>query len=453
MRKPDRVSRTSRQKKRFSPLVLVGGLAFVVMLMAAGIGLTVSARLQTHAAAAAAVNVNCTLIVPRHPLTAQGLATPYRLVATNPANGPCQEANINATAFVQAAIIDPATGQVSIYFPTIVDQGTQPTTPPVVPQLPAGAVVGLTIGFTGTNLTLQGTRHSLTEGRCVNGLGNSIFGQPSYCNTPAFFRAANRAIRVGKLTPPALGTGQDGLACPTTRDFSIADQDPGDDRLQEQGLDTALGCTPWLVPNLSAPGTTSGGIAFNELQASVFQARPVGLIPSNDPIDLVNNQPNLVKLDLYRLGLDQPLVRSLRQANATTYCQHFLAIAPQRIFLDQPLTSVAPTPNPTKATNLFTFLAQRFVAAFGAGGLNCTGLLGVQNPIQVTTDGNGVAIAATLTTNTAAQATGTPTSTTTPTTDPITTPTTTDTPSATATPDTPTTTDTPTSTATPTDTP
>lgn len=301
-------------------------------------------------------------------------------------------------AFVWAAIIDPATGQVAVYFPTIVDQGTQPATPPVVPQLPPGAVVGLTIGFTGNTLTLQGTGNSLAQGWCVNGLGNSIFGQPSYCNTPAFFRAANRAIQAGKLTPPPLGTAKDGLPCPTTRDFSIADQDPGDDRLQEQGLDAALGCTPWLVPNLSAPGTTAGAIAFNELQAEMVQAPPVGLIPSNDPIDRVNNQPNPIKLDLYRLGLDQPLVGSLGQANATAYCRHFLAIASSRIYLDAPLTSVAPSPNPTLANSLFTFLAQRFNTAFDPDGLNCTGLLNVQNSVQVTKDGNDVAIAATITT-------------------------------------------------------
>src|SRR5437016_2662319 len=34
-----------------------------------------------------AVNMDCTLIVPPNPLSAQGLATPYQLTATNPANG------------------------------------------------------------------------------------------------------------------------------------------------------------------------------------------------------------------------------------------------------------------------------------------------------------------------------------------------------------------------------
>src|SRR5438874_3653933 len=40
---------------------------------------------------AATDNMDCTLIVPANPLSAAGLATPYQLVATNKANGPCNE--------------------------------------------------------------------------------------------------------------------------------------------------------------------------------------------------------------------------------------------------------------------------------------------------------------------------------------------------------------------------
>ena len=38
----------------------------------------------------------------------------------------------------------------------------------------------------------------------------------------------HQAIQAGKLVPPSLGTGQDHLPCPTTRDFSIVDQDQSD---------------------------------------------------------------------------------------------------------------------------------------------------------------------------------------------------------------------------------
>ena len=65
------------------------------------------------AADAAAPNANCTIIVPANPLSAQGLATPYQLTATDPAAGPCNEANCAQTAFVQGAIVNPATGTIS----------------------------------------------------------------------------------------------------------------------------------------------------------------------------------------------------------------------------------------------------------------------------------------------------------------------------------------------------
>src|SRR5258708_11271626 len=54
------------------------------------------------------------------------------------------------------------------------------------------------------------------------------------------------------------------------------------------------------------------------------------------------------------------------------------------------------SPDAAAANSLFTFLAQRFSTSFGPNGLNCTGLLNLQNPVTLTTDGNGVATAATI---------------------------------------------------------
>ncbi len=175
--------------------------------------------------------MDCTLIVPANPLSAQGLATPYQLTTPNPANGTCHEGNKAQAAFVQGAIIDPATGVISIYNPLVVDQGTQPAVEPQPPfdgQIPPGDMVALWFGSNGNTLTLQDSDGSLGQGQCVNGSNGSIFGQVSYCNAPAFFQAANQAIQAGKLVPPALGTALDGQPCPTTRDFSIVDQDPSD---------------------------------------------------------------------------------------------------------------------------------------------------------------------------------------------------------------------------------
>jgi hypothetical protein len=358
------------------------------------------------------------------------LATPYQLVATDPANGPCSESNKAQAAFVQGAVIDPANGQISIYNPLVIDQGTQPAIAPVVPQLPTNGIVALWFGSNGNTLTLQDMNGSLRQGRCVNGVRGSIFGQFSYCNAPAFFRAANRAIEAGRLVPPVLGMGQDGLTCPTTRDFSIVDQDQSDNvtttylitnsgqvaqnnqanmaalggQVQKNGsderlltlVDAALGCSPCTAPDLADPGQMLPALPLNELQASTQQAAPIALVPAGDPMVITNNQPDLHKLNSYRRGVDQSPVPTLAEASTTTYCQHLLAIGPARLQLDMQFTQGRPSPDPAAANSLFTFLAQRFVTSFEANGLNCVGLLNVADPIAVTTDGNGVAVSATF---------------------------------------------------------
>ena len=129
--------------RRRGPLQQRRSVVIAIAIVAAAavgvtVGLTASSK-QLIRRTAAAVNMNCTLVVPANPLSAPGLATPYQLTATNPADGPCNEANANQSAFVQAAVIDPATGQISVYNPLVVTQGTTPAVAPVVPKLPRNA--------------------------------------------------------------------------------------------------------------------------------------------------------------------------------------------------------------------------------------------------------------------------------------------------------------------------
>ena len=231
---------------------------------------------------------------------------------------------------------------------------------PVVPQLPAGGVVALWFGFNGNNLTLKSSGNSLQDGKCVNGVRESIFTQFAYCNAPAFFVAANQAIQAGKLMPPALGTAKDGQSCPTVRDFSVVDQDqsdnvttayliagngqaaqltktntaqlPGatpltngsDNRLLDTFIDPALGCTSWMAPNLADPGQMVTALPLNDLQAAAYQAAPIALVPANDPMVLNNNNIDINKLNAYRMGVDQPQVSSQNQASPTNYCREIL---------------------------------------------------------------------------------------------------------------------------------
>jgi hypothetical protein len=177
----------------------------------------------------ASPNPNCTLIVPANPLSAVGLATPYQLLATDPTAGDCHESNKNQSAFVQAAVLDLGSGQISIYNPLVVDHGATPAMPPVVPTLPANAIVAIWFGYNGDTLTRQAADGVLAGAGYVNGADSGgNFGQFACCNAPAFFKAAYRAIRRGQLVIPPLGTAVDGRPCPSVRDFFVVDQDQSD---------------------------------------------------------------------------------------------------------------------------------------------------------------------------------------------------------------------------------
>jgi hypothetical protein len=375
-------------------------------------------------------NANCTLIVPKNALSAAGLATPYQLTATDPGMGPCNESNSAQSAFVQAAIFDPATGAISIYNPLVVDKGDNPLVPPVLPTLPNGAIVAIWFGYNGSDLTLRSTPGdtSLSDARCVNGSNGNVFGQFAYCNAPAFFAAANAAVTSGKLKVPAAGTASDGKACPTVRDFFVVDQDqsdnlptqylvsprghmsqftkknraahpssvplgnPSDNRLADAFIEPALGCKPWVAPDLADPGSMVAALPLNELQARFSQPAPVALVPGGDPMTLVNGNLSLTKTNLYRQGADMPTGNSYFDVDTARYCRQLLRIAPERMLANQKALTAFTTPDAGVANSLFTFLAQRFVAAYQL--LECSTLVNQADPVSVTVDEAGVAVSA-----------------------------------------------------------
>jgi hypothetical protein len=391
----------------------------------------------TATPAAAAANASCVLVVPANPLTAPGLATPYQLTGPNgmsPQASGCTMANFaNLGAFAQATILDPATGALSVYEPLVITQGTQPAAAPVVPTLPAGAVVTIDFGFNGTNLTLKGaTGATLGGAKCVNGLAGSIFGQVSFCNGVAFFAAVNHDITAGLTTIPAVGAAAKapGVTCPTTRSFALIDQDQSDNvttqyllngngqTAQDNAVNTAalagatvinngsdnallnafvdptLGCTPFTAPDLSNAGTPGTAQALDELFAARNQAAPIALVPENDPMTLVNGAFSQQKTNRYRTSVDQPLIRKAQAADTpAAYCENLVNV--QSLFLqkNQTLLATGTSPVPAVGNNLFTFLANRLNMSFT--NLNCQNF-GLANPVTVTLDGNGVATAAAI---------------------------------------------------------
>ena len=375
----------------------------------------------------AAASMNCTVSVPANPLTAQGLATPWVL------GDGCTWANGGTEGvFVEATILSPA-GQLQVYDPLVINQGTTPAMAPTALTIAAGSQVIISAGFNGNALALVGA--GAAQGNCIDAFGNSLINQTPQCNAANFYRLANSEIARGTLTVPAAGTGKDGQACQTTRDFGLIDQDQSDNVVasylfdpatgqtaqatatnkanaaaatiesngSDNGLlnnfvDVALACTPFTAPNPTNPNGTSGSQAMDELSARANQKGTIALLPVNDPQLLVGGQFSLGKTNAYRIETDQRPLFTSTQQNAARYCQNMVNLQTPRLKLDAAMETGTASPVPALGNNLANFLAARESASFG--NLNCQNF-GLANPVTLTVDGNGVATAATF--NTAQQ--------------------------------------------------
>jgi len=394
------------------------------------------------------VEDTCDIIVPAHPLTAKGLATPYQLTGPSggsPAATGCQMSNsVNLGAFVQATILNTQTGALSVYNPLVITAGTTPAVKPVVPKLPKHAVVTIDFGFNGTFLLQQGaTPGALSEGNCVDGTPGSPFGQVSFCNGINFFNTAFQLERAGRLTIPsagiarnivasggALGTGRE---CPTTRNFDMIDQDPSDNvttkylfdsatgqtaqdttanaarmsgaqvlvngsdnALIDDFLDPALGCTPLMAPDLGNHGTMATSQALDELLAAANQPARVALVPENDGMVLDNGGNfDVAKTDLYRAEIGQAPVDSQTNASSSAqmFCQNMVNIQTPFIAANEKVFAAWPSPVPTVGDTLYTFMANRLASSFD--NLNCKGF-GLHQSVTVVLNASGAATAATL---------------------------------------------------------
>ena len=383
----------------------------------------------TQNADQAAASTNCTVSVPANPLSAQGLASPWVL------GDGCTWANGGTEGvFIDATILAP-NGQLQVYDPLVINQGTTPAVAPAPPTIAAGSQVILSVGFNGGALALVGA--GARQGNCIDAFGNSLIDQTPQCNAASFYRMANAEIARGTLKIPAAGTGQDGQACQTTRDFALIDQDQSDNAVahylfdpatgqsaqataanqaamanatveangSDNGLldgfvDPALGCTPFTATNPTNPNGSSASQALNELSARANQKGTIALLPVNDPQLLVGGNFSIGKTNAYRTETDQRLLpaNTNTSQNAARYCQNMVNIQTPRLKLDAAMETGTASPVPALGNNLANFLAARESASFG--NLNCQNF-GLTNPVTLTVDGNGVATAATF--NTAQQ--------------------------------------------------
>jgi hypothetical protein len=409
-----------------------------------------SASIPASLTTPATTNADCEIIIPANPLSAKGLATPYQLTGTDgmtPAESGCQMSNAaKLGAFVQATILDPATGALSVYDPLVVTRGIRPAVLPRVPAIPANAVVTIDFGFNGKNLFQVGaTPATLAEAGCVNGQAGSVFGPVSFCNGIGFFNAVAEDERAGLLKVPSPGTsdkiipsGGDlgtGRVCPVTRNFEVAGQDPGDDvtteyllnpltgqtaqdttanagniagarllisrsdnTLLDLSLDPLLGCTPFRAPDLADNDQPTTSLALDEILSGAYQPKLTALVPESDAMVLNGDESDPAKTDLYRRELGQAPIsgQNDKTSDPQMYCQDIVDIQTPFLAANRALLATGQSPVTAVGDNLLTFMANELNMSFTD--LACQRFRLV-NPVTVIRNRAGSAVAATFDTS------------------------------------------------------
>jgi hypothetical protein len=457
------MSRVARQLAIPAVLGLVTGVVLAFQSGTSNAGLTqiplgtyvTPAATNTAAALAGPAagktsNTTCDIIVPANPLSALGLATPYQLTGPNgmtPAQSGCEMSNgAKLGAFVQATILDPATGALSVYEPLVITQGTRPDAPGMKltpPVIPADAVVTIDFGFNGTDLVQVGaTPTTLADAHCVSGQAGSPFGQTSFCNGVNFFNAVQQAERKGLLKVPSPGTsnaivpsGGDmgtGRSCPVIRNFEVAGLDPGKsvtttyllnpltgqtaqnnstsrgyvagatllhnnsaNAVLDQYVDPILGCTPFEAPDLSNASVPAFSEALDEIAAGAYQPKTAALVPENDKAVTDGGQSDPAKTDRYREELGQAPVSAAtdKSSSPAMYCQNLVDIQTPFLAANQKVLAAGQSPVTATAGNLLTFLANDLSASFTS--LGCQ-QFHLTNPVTLKRNSAGAAIAATF---------------------------------------------------------
>jgi hypothetical protein len=360
--------------------------------------------------------------------------------------GKCAETVADEAAFIDATIFDPATNKVSIYRPLVVTEGTTAAADPVPPPLPNGAIVEISVGFNGDQLTLTDGHNGqdIAAARCVNGLNGSIFRQEIFCNARAFYAAANGKVT---FTPPRRFSPDDGQPCPTTESWEIVDQDQSDNTTTSylvQGDQTAqstaanqqrlgsnligngsdnnlytkfyapaIHCQPPQAPDLTDPRAPvrSTSSALLNLYARAADDPTPALVPLGDPFTLVNGEPSLRKTNLYRAQVDQPPAVRPEDASTAAYCRNLLNMGLTKIELDKEfLQALARSPD-AAVSDLHLFILNRFKESWD--NLQCENATSIPNPVAVTTDADGRVLGAQVTRSTSTTEAPTTTTTTT----------------------------------------
>ena len=386
----------------------------------------------------------CTLEVPDDPLNT-GLFKPWFLGTDTDSPDNCTQINVGTSVFVESTILDINTGKLFVYNPLVIDKGDVPAASPLVGNLPVSYVAIINIGSNGESVrlvtnpisnfyTYSNFKDSLEHGNCVNGFQNSIFGQVVYCNAINFFAKVNELIASNLIKVPPILNSTLGDTCPTTRSFAIVDQDqsdnintqyiittdmkiaqdypinnqnlnvsmritnPSDNRLITDFVNKAIGCDSFTGCDLVDNAIKRNSLALNEIHANQLDPNDIktALTPSIDPMCLIDGNESLEKTNVYRNGVNQPLLLALNNQSNINYCNQLEKVSIDFYILHKMELENFVPPDRNVATNLLNFLINRYINTWNI--LNCLNLTGRNSLLQVILNDNGVVISNNLAT-------------------------------------------------------
>jgi hypothetical protein len=169
-----------------------------------------------------------------------------------------------------------------------------------------------------------------------------------------------------------------------------------DNTMLDQFLDPVLGCTPFRAPDLANNDQPTTSQALDEILADAYQPKIAALVPENDEMVLNGNgQFDAAKTNLYREQVGQAPVGN--QTNKTSspamYCQNLVNIQTPFLAANAKLLATGQSPATAVGDNLLTFMASELNTSFT--NLACQHF-SLTNPVTITRNGAGVAIAATF---------------------------------------------------------
>ena len=201
------------------------------------------------------------------------------------------------------------------------------------------------------------------------------------------------------LLNPATGqTAQDTTANAGNIPGSTLLLNGSDNTLLDLFMDPVLGCTPFQAPDLANNNQPTSPRRLTSCSPEEPAAASAALVPENDEMTLDGQgQFDAAKTNLYRAEVGQPPVngQNNRSSSPAMYCQNMVNIQTPFLAANQALLATGQAPVTAVGNNLFTFLANRLSMSFT--NLACQNF-GLTDPVTVTLDGNGAAVAATFNT-------------------------------------------------------